>query len=343
MRENAKQRQIHYLPFGHAMIYLIFIMALVMMYSATATAGFRVSDGKLLDGNGNPFIMRGVNHLHVWYANRTAQAIQDIASVGANCVRVVLGNGEQWGPTPATEVAEVIHQLKAHQMIAVLEVHDVTGCGEKAEAAPLATAVDYWLSIKDVLVGQEDYVIINIGNAPLGNHVEASTWFEIHMKAITALRQAGLSHTLMVDAANWGQDLEQIMLTDAPEVFAADPLKNVVFSVHMYHVYGRRSIIDYYMSTFANQNHLPLVIGEFGADHQGQDVDEASILELAEHYGIGYLGWSWSGNRGDAACLDIAIDFDVNNLSSWGDFLINSTYGIRNTSQIASVFAADAE
>jgi hypothetical protein len=36
--------------------------------------------------------------------------------------------------------------------------------------------------------------------------------------------------------------------------------------------------------------------------------------------------------------LDITINFDVHNLSTWGDFLINSTYGIKNTSRIATVF-----
>jgi hypothetical protein len=52
----------------------------------------------------------------------------------------------------------------------------------------------------------------------------------------------------------------------------------------------------------------------------------------------GYMGWSWSGNSGGTESLDITIDFNVNQLSTWGDFLINSTYGIKNTSQSASVY-----
>ncbi|MGD9211252.1 MAG: cellulase family glycosylhydrolase, partial [Desulfobacteraceae bacterium] len=252
--------------------------------------------------------------------------------------RVVLGNGEQWGPTPAEEVADIIAQLKELKMLAVLEVHDCTGYPEKSEAAPLSTATDYWLSIKDVLIGEEDYVIINIANEPFGNNVESSVWSNEHIEAINRLRNGGLNHCLMVDAANWGQDWEEIMLQNAPNVFTADPLKNIVFSIHMYQIYNNRSIIDNYLSTFVNEHKLPLVVGEFGADHAGEDVDEESILELANYYHIGYLGWSWSGNSGGVESLDITLNFNLETLSPWGDFLINSTYGIRNTSQLASVY-----
>jgi mannan endo-1,4-beta-mannosidase len=301
-------------------------------------ADLHVSGGLLVDGNNNSFIMRGVNYPHVWYTSNTTQSLKDIASVGSNAVRVVLGNGKQWGPTPAQEVADIIEQLKSLQMIAILEVHDCTGYPENSSAASLSTATDYWLSIKDALTGQEDYVIINIANEPFGNNVQSSVWSNEHIEAITRLRNGGLNHCLMVDAANWGQDWEEIMLQNAPQVFAADPLGNIVFSVHMYQIYGERSTIDNYLSTFVNQHNLPLVVGEFGADHQGENVDEESILELAEKYGVGYLGWSWSGNSGGTESLDITINFDVNNLSSWGETLINSTYGIRNTSKIATIF-----
>lgn len=324
--------------FQKSILIMLLLLVALTLPGANALAGFSVQNGALLDGNGSPFVMRGVNHPHVWYTARTSQAITDMAGVGVNTVRVVLGSGQQWGPTPASEVKSIIEQLKEHQMIAVLEVHDCTGYGEKSEAAPMSSAVDYWLSIQSAFEGQEDYVIINIANEPLGNNVPQSTWIDEHKQAINRLRNAGLTHTIMVDAANWGQDWEKIMLNNAPEVFNADPLKNIVFSVHMYQIYGSRSTIDDYMSTFVNQHKLPLVVGEFGADHQGQDVDEASILELAEQYGLGYLGWSWSGNSGGTESLDITINFDVNNLSSWGDFLINSTYGIKNTSEPATVF-----
>jgi len=57
-----------------------------LFFSAPALIGFHVSNGNLLDANGNPFILRGVNYPHVWYTSRNTQAIKDIASIEANAV-----------------------------------------------------------------------------------------------------------------------------------------------------------------------------------------------------------------------------------------------------------------
>ncbi len=58
--------------------------------------GFRVSGTKLLDANGNEFIMRGINHAHTWYKGYDDTALEAIAATGANCVRLVLANGVHW-------------------------------------------------------------------------------------------------------------------------------------------------------------------------------------------------------------------------------------------------------
>lgn len=285
--------------------------------------------------------MRGINYPHVWYPTQTATSIPNIAATGANCVRVVLGSGQQWGPNSAADVAQLIALCKANKLIAILEVHDCTGFGDAGNAAPhaapMATAVDYWLSIQSVLKGQEDFVIINIANEPLGNGVPISQWVGDHSTAITRLRAAGLTHTLMVDGADWGQDWEQIMLTNAATVFANDPLKNTIFSVHMYQVYSVRSTIQNYLSTFVT-NHLPIVVGEFGSDHMGLHVDAPSILEITNTLGLGYMGWSWSGNSGGTEALDITLNFNPATLSPWGTMLIKSFDGITSTSQLATVF-----
>lgn len=307
-----------------------------------ADAGFQVSGTDLLDGNGNVFVMRGVNHPHAWYTNRTQQAFADIASVGANSVRVVLSDGQQWSRTSAAEVANIIQWAKNNKLIVILEVHDVTGSGEQSSAGTLYNATSYWIDIASTLQGQEDYVIINIANEPFGNGVPESSWIDGHIQAIQRIRTVGLTHTLMIDAANWGQDWQEVMLNNASTVAAADPRNNTMFSVHMYEVYQDRAKIEGYVSNFLSTHNLPLIVGEFGADHFGNNVDEDSILAVAEQYNIGYLGWSWSGNSSDVASLDITNNWNVNSLSTWGDRLINGTNGIRATAQIASVFNGGA-
>ena len=303
--------------------------------SLSSSAGIYVS-GSTVYENSSPFVMRGVNVAHAWYPDKTSSSLSDIAKTGANSVRVVLASGKLWSRTPESQVVSIISQAKANKLIAVLEVHDTTGYGEQT-AASLNEAVDYWISIKNSLIGQEDYVIINIGNEPFGNGQSASAWVDGHKNAISRLRAAGFKHALMVDAANWGQDWQNIMRDNAAGVLASDPQKNVIFSVHMYEVYGSASTINSYMSSFKS-NGLALVVGEFAADHFGKNVDEGAIMSYAKQYNYGYFGWSWSGNGTGLTSLDVVQNFNAASLTTWGNTLINGSNGIKATSKRASIF-----
>lgn len=315
------------------------------LFSSAAFAGFSVSGTQLLDGNGQPFVMRGVNHAHTWFTSQIGSAIPNIAATGANTVRVVLSNGQTWTRNSASDVQNVIRLCKQNQVVCVLEVHDVTGVGDtgghSSNTGTISGAADYWVSLADVLRGEEDYIIINIANEPTGNGVPVSTWVNEHRAAIQKIRDAGLTHTLMVDAANWGQDWQETMLENASQVADADNLDNTMFSVHMYEVYEQRDTIRSYMTRFLNNHNLPLVVGEFGDNHQGATVDADSIMEFAEEFDVGYLGWSWSGNGDCCVDLDIVRNWNPNDLSPWGDRLLNSPNGIKATSVLATVYTGD--
>ncbi|RAZ45168.1 glycoside hydrolase family 5 protein, partial [Klebsiella oxytoca] len=58
-----------------------------------------VSNGRLYNAYGKEFVMRGVNVAHAWYPGETQTSINAIADRGANCVRIVLADGTQWGKT----------------------------------------------------------------------------------------------------------------------------------------------------------------------------------------------------------------------------------------------------
>jgi mannan endo-1,4-beta-mannosidase len=205
----------------------------------------------------------------------------------------------------------------------------------------LSNATNYWTAsdIAAALRGQEAYVIVNLGNEPNGNDT-SSSWVSSHVTAVEALRDAGFEHTLMVDAPNWGQDWQNDMRDGggAP-IWDADELKNLVFSVHMYDVYDSSSIVGSYFDTFLNAYEAPLVVGEFAADHgDSGNVDEDTIMSLAEDLSLGYLGWSWSGNSGELATLDITNDFDGDDLTTWGNRLIKGANGIEATSEPCTCF-----
>ncbi|GAA2332580.1 cellulase family glycosylhydrolase [Streptomyces kunmingensis] len=304
----------------------------------TAATGLHISDGRLVEGNGNDFVMRGVNHAHTWYPGQT-QSLADIKALGANSVRVVLSDGYRWSRNSPQDVAAVVADCKANRLICVLEVHDTTGYGEDAAAGTLDHAADYWISLKDVLAGEEDYVVINIGNEPWGN-TDPAGWTAPTIAALQKLRTAGFAHTIMVDAPNWGQDWQNVMKTNAQQVYDADPTGNLIFSIHMYSVYDTAQEITDYLKAFVDAE-LPILVGEFGgpADQWG-DPDEDTMMATAEQLDLGYLAWSWSGNTDPV--LDLAIGFDPAQLSSWGERIFHGANGIAQTSREATVFGSTA-
>ncbi|MFV0285593.1 MAG: cellulase family glycosylhydrolase, partial [Demequina sp.] len=197
--------------------------------ATAATGGFSIDDGRLVDANGVDFVPQGVNHAHAWYPDGL-DSLADIRAAGANSVRVVLSGG-RWGQTSASEVQTIIDECKANELVCILEDHDTTGYGEDGAATSLATAAQYWASLAGVLEGEEEYVLINIGNEPYGNSGYQS-WGQDTIAAIATMRAAGIDHTLIADAPNWGQDWSGTMQSQAATVAAADG--NTMFSIHMY-------------------------------------------------------------------------------------------------------------
>jgi mannan endo-1,4-beta-mannosidase len=308
---------------------------LVFVQPALAATGLRISGTRVVEANGSTFVMRGVNHPHVWYTNQTS-SFANIKSFGANTVRVVLGTGKRWGPSMASDVANVISLCKQSRLICVLEVHDTTGYGDEGAAASLDEAASYWTGIASVLKGQEDYVAINLGNEPLGNNQQVNAnWATLTSNAVSRLRGAGLHHLVVVDGPNWGQDWQNIMRSDAASVLNADPDRNILFSIHMYGVYDTAAKVTDYFDAFRSAG-LPLVVGEFGDVLSGVATD--TIMEQAQARGLGYIGWSWSGNASDGAHLDMTVGFDPTKLSSWGDRFLNGPNGVRQTSREATIY-----
>ena len=296
--------------------------------------GFYVEGSTLYDTNGNPFVMRGINHAHCWYEDQALNAVKGIAQTGSNCVRLVLADGEQWKATSAQMVEALIDRCKQENMIVILEVHDATGYKDKES---LLKAAQYFVDLKDSLVGQEDYVIINIANEWQGNS-SSKTWKEAYLEAIPMLREAGLAHTIMIDSAGWGQ-YGRCIQDGGEELLEADPLSNVMFSIHMYGTAGGSEESIEKNLCYATDLNLCVCVGEFGYTHTDGDVQEDYLMQYCQDNQIGYIAWSWKGNGGGVEYLDLAEDWKGNTLSAdWGEIVVNGANGIKETSQICTVF-----
>jgi len=308
------------------------------LLATPAFAGFSVHDGRLIDACGDVFVMRGVNLPHAWKPRATGKAIRETAKLGSNTVRVVLSDGTRWRRTSPHAVRRIIARARHAGQVVILEVHDTTGYGLEPKAAHIGAALAYWTKLEPVLRGQEDYVLVNIGNEPTAGTATPQQWLEAHRTAIVALRALGLRHTLVIDAHDYGQDSSGTMRDRAAELFAIDPLRNLVFDVHMYEVYGEAQAVESYLRAFEAAR-LPLIVGEFGPDHRGQAVDEEAIFRLSGAMGLGYLGWSWSGNAPEVADLDLVERFDGRRLTPWGRRFFDGAGGVRETSRRSRVFS----
>ncbi|EFM11780.1 glycoside hydrolase family 5 [Paenibacillus curdlanolyticus YK9] len=301
----------------------------------TTAAGFYINGTKLYDANGNPFVMRGINHAYTWYKGQEETAFPAIARTGANTIRIVLSDGQQWSKDSLATIQKLITLAEQNKMVAIVEVHDGTGSDS---AAVLDNIANYWIEMKSALIGKESTVILNIANEWYGTWNGAG-WAAGYKSVIPKLRNAGIKNTIMVDGAGWGQ-YPQSIVDYGTEVFNADPLKNTMFSIHMYeYAGGNAATVKSNIDNVLAKN-LALVIGEFGIKHTNGDVDEATIMSYSEQKGVGYLGWSWKGNGSGLEYLDMSNDWAGTSYTEQGNAIINGANGIKATSKIATVFGS---
>jgi len=296
--------------------------------------GFYIEGSTLYDANGVPFVMRGINHAHTWYKGQESIAIPAIARTGANTIRIVLSDGQQWTKDSLSDILNLITLSEQNKLVVVLEVHDGTGSDD---AAVLENIANYWIEMKSALIGKEKTVILNIANEWYGSW-NGADWANGYKSVIPKLRDAGIENTIMVDGAGWGQ-YPQSIVDYGTEVFNADPLKNTMFSIHMYEYAGGDAVtVKSNIDNVLNKN-LALVIGEFGIRHTNGDVDEQTIMSYSEQRGVGYLGWSWKGNGSGLEYLDMSHDWEGTNLTEQGIAIIEGVNGIRATSQLNTIYS----
>jgi len=301
---------------------------------AETSTGFYINGTTLYDANGNPFVMRGINHAYTWYKGQESVAIPAIAKAGANTVRLVLSDGQQWTKDSLSAIQSLITLCEQNKLVVILEVHDGTGSDS---STVLDNIANYWIEMKSALIGKEKTVILNIANEWYGTW-NGVNWAAGYKSVIPKLRSAGIKNTIMVDAAGWGQ-YPQSIADDGTEVFNADPLKNTMFSIHMYeYAGGSAATVKSNIDSVLNKG-LAVVIGEFGIKHTNGDVDEAAIMSYSQEKGVGYLGWSWKGNGSGLEYLDMSNDWAGTSYTEQGNAIINGTNGIKATSKPATVYS----
>ena len=185
--------------------------------------------------------------------------------------------------------------------------------------------MDYWVrpDIVSVIAKHESYLLVNIaneagGNAPLDRRYRAG--YEL---AIKRMRGAGIRVPLIVDAQRWGQDIDGLQ-EDGPYLIEADPLHNLIFSIHMWwpsrggNDRVEQLVIEEIAESVAIE--LPLIVGEF-AEQAVQCrccIPYLTIIEQCHLNEIGYFPWSWGPGNTDCTEMDMTEDGTYGTLHGWG-------------------------
>jgi mannan endo-1,4-beta-mannosidase len=306
----------------------------------------QVAGRELFDPTGARVLLRGVNKMNVYTDHHGDVSFPEIESTGANTVRIVWATAtDDFVPT-AADLDTVIGNALAHHLIPMPELHDATG-----NFAGLSALVDYWTrpDILAVVRKHERWLLVNIGNEVGDDQVTAAQFLAGYTTAVQRMRAAGVRSPLVVDASDWGKNLDVLVATGAA-LTAADPLHALLFSAHLYwplHDGADATFIHEKLAAAVDAG-LPLVVGEFsryGAYagdasicSEAGEVDYATILAETARDGIGWYAWEWGpGNvgGGDPLCtvMDMTTASTLATLQAgWATDVVEGPYGIRTMS-----------
>lgn len=283
-----------------------------------------------------------------------------------NALRIQLSDGQKdlGGYCDAKQVSDLISSCKDNHFIGVFNVQD-TGGGNDANV--LLHAADYWVGIKNAVIGQEKYCIVNIGNEWMGSpgrdcngewgDYQKNLWSDTYIEAVRRIRSAGIKNTLMIDCNGYGQYADIIWkegqrILDEDKKYFKDGKPNIIFSIHFYE---KACYWDYEKGVGSRVAHsidkalsigAPVCIGEYAYSRKSEEwkMDWETIQDYSKTMNIGYLGWSFTGN-GDAESQGLDMfNSDGSQMYKNGECIIlHPNDGIQATSVICSVYDDGAE
>lgn len=328
--------------------------------------GFHTDGVRLLDANGKEFLMRGYNYSYAWQKDLWGAAFSTAKKYNCNALRIQLSDGQKslGGYCDAKQVSDLISSCKDNHFIGVFNVQD-TGGGNDANV--LLHAADYWVGIKNAVIGQEKYCIVNIGNEWMGSpgrdcngewgDYQENLWSDTYIEAVRRIRSAGIKNTLMIDCNGYGQYADIIWkegqrILDEDKKYFKDGKPNIIFSIHFYE---KACYWDYEKGVGSRVAHsidkalsigAPVCIGEYAYSRKSEEwkMDWETIQDYSKTMNIGYLGWSFTGN-GDAESQGLDMfNSDGSQMYKNGECIIqHPNDGILATSVICSVYDGGAE
>ena len=270
---------------------------------ATQYPGLYVDGSALFDRCGARVVLRGINKMAV-YEDRQGTSFAEIAKTGANAVRFMWMTA-----VAASEMDQTLAAAAAAHLVAMPELHDATGDFSKMSAVET-----FWTSPGAVAVIKKyaPQLIVNIANEA-GQDVDDNTYTTTYTRIVSHMRQVGIHVPLVIDAAGWGRNVEQLLKL-APAIQSQDPDRNLIFSWHEYDSGASETSRITKSFEGANKAGLALMVGEFanvGSGACGTPIPYQFLLAEAARLQIGLFPWSWDNMNGDCKTGGGQSPFDM--------------------------------
>jgi mannan endo-1,4-beta-mannosidase len=292
----------------------------------------------LYDASGEKVILRGVNKMVIWVDVPAGKnPFPEIAKTGANATRIV------WNDTGTSDALDrMIRACVDAGMIPIVEDHDATG---KLENLPRTVA--YWTrpDVRAVLQKHAEYLLLNVANEAGDGSVTTDVFVDAYRASVKTLRDAGLAMPFVIDAPDWGKNLD-VLLHAAPALTAADPRHDLMFSVHPYWRYSKGATDAALTKKLEESvaNDVPLLVGEFSpyvtdGSNDTDSIRYTNIMDQCQRLQIGWLVWEWGpGNLDESGrptpWAGLTRDGTVATLNPWGrDVALDHANSIAHTSK----------
>ena len=308
---------------------------------------FKLQGSKILDPNGNEFVIKGANVM-AYNAAWPVTALEDLELFklwNFNFARLYTRLDDNYvtggGPGHNKDLNylhRIIEAYTAEGIVVMIEVHDFTGSYYTDVTTPsLTDLANFHASLAERFI-DNPYVWFNVMNEPGGSGSVSPQWVTTHQRVIKAIRDTGNNSIIVADGASWGQDVGEWNGNPVKEEnsailkygadlknFDGNTYENIMFSVHAYDQWanGDAKLIDFIDRVHAKGH--ALMIGEFGCWNNSYNFNALdTTMRVAPQKGVGLVAWHWYG--GDRNRLTVRADG-----KNGGGQHINKTDGTKPT------------
>lgn len=274
-----------------------------------------VDGDRLVDGQGRPVQLRGVNRSGMEYAcvqglglsdgPVDGDAISAMADWEINAVRIPLNEdcwlgasgleAESSGAAYRRAVVDYTERLGAAGFVVILDLHWTGIPGDIArQQQPMARrdrSPEFWRSVATEF-RERQWVMFDVFNEP--HDISWDCWrdgcggYAGMQDLVDAIRSVGASQPIVLSGLDWGGDVRGWL-----EHRPFDPAGALVAGTHLYDF--KRCVTDSCWEEEIGQvaTEVPVVITEFGDTDCTGDFS-ARLMAWANGSGVSYLAWAWN-------------------------------------------------